>query len=152
MTFAQWTPDQISAFAALVTTGIALVAALFAWRQIISSTRAQREATAKAAYATYLEMAYERPDFAAPDYDGAISSRIDFTRRTFDGSLLDFERYEWFVHRLLSACDEVLAVAKLSDWHETVRGVVAFHGAYFCSSCWPHERNRKVYDPQLMAI
>ena len=79
--------------------------------------RRSREISARAAWEAYLEMAFENPGLA----------RAKFDPRNADA----FEKYEWFVSRMLYAAEEVLILAYQSKpWHAAIRAQIEYHADY----------------------
>jgi hypothetical protein len=87
-----------STFWSAVTAIVALVALMGAVWQVIVSRQSQREATASALYGNYLSLAVQYPRLAS----GSAA----------DGSVDEFERYEWFVSVMLHAFEQILDLAR----------------------------------------
>ena len=79
---------------------------------IIANRRIQREQTARNAYIKYIELAFQNPKFAFPDW-----SEIDLEHQTFisddpAAGKEDFEKYEWFMSILLNTANFVFTAVR----------------------------------------
>ena len=52
---------------------------------------------------------------------------------SFDGEAELFERYEWYVARLIYTLDECLALAPIPQWYAVAKTQLANHKKYFAS-------------------
>ena len=75
--------EKFGNLAQLVLTAAAVIALGFAYLQVRSAEKSQREATAKEIYRDYLMVAFENPELASPDDDNQKIIRDD--------------KYRWFV-------------------------------------------------------
>ena len=76
-----------------------------------------REISARAAWEKYLEMAFANP----------MLSLADTTKFT----PLEFEKYEWFVSRMLYAAEEVLTLTNDDrNWNGVIETQIEFHSCY----------------------
>lgn len=93
---------------------VAVIAGGIAWAQIIQARRAQREATARQTYATYLQLAFANPDLAQPAAGAAPRAEN-----------------HWFVAFMLLACEQVLEVYPDDPaWLEVVLDQLRYHRPY----------------------
>ena len=96
---------------------VAIIAGAIAWAQIIHARKAQKEATARQTYATYLQVAFAHPTLAQPSAKKSPSARD-----------------HWFVAFMLLACEQVLEVyPKDLAWREVVLDQLRYHEAYLKS-------------------
>ena len=116
-----------SAIAAWVTAGIALVALVLAYRQIKSSEKASREATALQAWSDYLTLCVEHPEYSShpmvrPLLEGKSAKDIQGQLTTAS------EKYLWLISMLLLGCEKVLLSEPTSaEWRATMVAQIAFH-------------------------
>jgi hypothetical protein len=92
------------ALASIITCAVALWALLFARRQLKQAEDAATQMTqgsaterAVATYRSLLEKALEYPDFIVPD-----PALVNTKDKTFNGSKIEFRRYEAFVDLMLT--------------------------------------------------
>jgi hypothetical protein len=103
-------------FASLAATSAAaaFIYSVYKGRQDILRSR---EVSARAAWEAYLEMAFENPDLARAEVKKADADK--------------FEKYEWFVSRMLYAAEEVLTLSGQSKpWTAAIKSQMSFHSAY----------------------
>ena len=111
---------------------VSLCAVIVAVWAIIVNRRTQREQTARNAYIKYIELAFQNPDFAFPDW-----SKINLTAETFqltnspiDGKA-NFEKYEWFMSILLNTSNFVFtSVPAHHPLAKQMRLQFAYHWKY----------------------
>ena len=89
---------------------------------------AWRGEKAKKLYLSQCDVALANPRFSSPDL-----AELDLRAKTFDGSAEEFERYEWYVARLVYTLDGCLALAPIPQWYAVVRTQLANHKKYFAS-------------------
>lgn len=89
---------------------------------------AWRGEKAKKLYLSHCDVALANPRFANPEL-----GRLDLREKTFDGEAELFERYEWYVARLVYTLDECLALAPIPQWYAVARTQLANHKKYFAS-------------------
>ncbi|MDZ4274920.1 MAG: hypothetical protein U0995_02705 [Erythrobacter sp.] len=103
----------------LFIAGSALVAVIaFCWSlwEKRLDLRMEREARADTCWQSYLTLAFDNPKFAA----GKVDSLFTWSEER--------ERYEWFVGKMLYACESVLNYAQDDrDWHDAIKVNVATH-------------------------
>ena len=89
---------------------------------------AWRGEKAKKLYLSHCDVALANPRFASPDL-----GKLDLREKTFDGEAELFERYEWYVARLVYTLDECLALAPIPQWYAVAKTQLANHKKYFAS-------------------
>ncbi len=133
-----FSPEHLSAYAAVIATLAAVYSVHIARRQLDRAGHIQRQATASQLWDAYLTMAVRYPIFAFP---ANFIESFDFERREFNGSREEFERYEWFLSRLLRTTDEIIVEFGYADHRsKTALQDVAYHAIYFR---WRKAKNYK---------
>jgi hypothetical protein len=118
-------------YASAVFPIISCLAVIVAFWAIIANRRIQREQTARNAYIKYLEMAFQNPQFAFPDW-----SKIDLKDQVFISTdpaegKREFEKYEWFISMMLNTANFVFTAVR-SD-HVLAKQMIlqfAYHWKY----------------------
>jgi hypothetical protein len=98
----QW--SWIGTIASAVFSFLALGAVIFAWRQIRTSTINSAKADANAIQRSLMEKSLEFPQFVAPN-----PKSVNVKNEEFDGSEVEFRRYEIFVELVLTTLDHLVA-------------------------------------------
>ncbi len=81
-------------------------------------------------------MAFENPKLSRAAY---VTSDAD-----------EFEKYEWFVSRMLYAAEEVLTLTSQSkQWNEAISSQIAYHKVYLAGQ---GREYMKHYSPELQAL
>ena len=106
--------DQLSNLGSVVTAVCAIIAIVVAICQISTS----RKISAIDAYASYLELAFNHPLFSS-----------GFQTLTKEQK----EQYEWYVSRMLMACERILELRKSDKWKEAIKTQLRFHRDYLNS-------------------
>jgi len=83
-------------------------------------------------YLGQCNIALNEPKFSNPEL-----GKLDLRDRTFDGEKIEFERYEWYVARLVYALDAAMRLAPWQQWGEVARTQLANHKHYFASDITP---------------
>jgi hypothetical protein len=108
--------DQI---ANIFVAGSAVVAAVaFCWSiwEKHLDHKMEREKRADECWQAYLSLGFENPKFAA----GRVENLDQWSEER--------ERYEWFVGKMLYACESVLSYAENDrDWQDAIKINVAIH-------------------------
>lgn len=120
--YAHWA-TVISAGAAVVSLCIAVFAVWGAVTQIDAARTTQREATARAAYMSYLDKAIADPVLACPaDHEGVP---------------LDKDRYANFLTFALSASEQILQHSDGAEgWNQAIRNLIQCHSAELSSDAF----------------
>ena len=104
----------IFASMAALSAAFAFIYSVCKGRQDIQRSR---EVSARAAWEAYLEMAFENPDLARAAIKKSEADK--------------FEKYEWFVSRMLYAAEEVLILsAQSKPWTAAIQSQMRFHADY----------------------
>jgi hypothetical protein len=124
-------PDSIALAADIATAAgfvVAAFAAVIGYWQFVVNIRENREIAAKQLFSQYEVLCLSHPKFANPSL-----AAIDFAKGTFDGSVEEFERYQWFVSHVDTVCEEIMFLSKRKDWGATLASQLEYHSAYFNS-------------------
>lgn len=130
--------EWVSAVATCATATIALVALIFAARQVsaareqsIKASASQLDATAREAWKDYLHLAFANAGFADGKH-GASEQEIS--------------RYHWFVAVTLDACELMqLYATNKDDWRASIKGELEPHKAYLNAEGTGDENFRPKY-------
>ena len=87
-----------------------------------------RSEKAKKLYLSQCDVALANPKLSNPEL-----ARLDMDSKTFDGSAEEFERYEWYVARLVYVLDECLHLCPTPQWYSVAKTQLGNHKAYFAS-------------------
>ena len=101
----KYQPASISAIAGSVTALCFGISLCIAWRQINKARQTQAETTARNIYNDYLVQSFNNPVFS---YPLTYLDKFDFNNKKVNGTIEDFERYEWFVSILITSMREIL--------------------------------------------
>jgi hypothetical protein len=125
-TLLEFSAEAVTAWAAVGTLAIAIIAACIALYAAIIALRQIREAReigwntdAQEAYRSYLQVCVNNPELASPNY------------QEIKQNALKLEKYGWFVAYLLSAAEKILAVTvDEAEWIYTIRLNIRYHKKY----------------------
>ena len=136
--------QNASNISTIATAAFALVALLFAWRQIVVSRRESRLSTARTIYREYLSMAFGHPEMSSASYP--LESPSFYTLKKDPAK---FEAYEFYVSHLLFAAETILELSKNQDkWREVLKDQLRYHALYIQSNAF----TRSYYDQDLLTI
>ncbi|USE35514.1 hypothetical protein [Endozoicomonas sp. SCSIO W0465] len=106
-----------TAAATIFMAGIAVLAACFGRKQIITARKESKRAIAHAAYDRYLDLCLEKTEF---------SFGSDNPRSSFDEA--QFKEYRWFVSKMLFAFEQILDIYPNDDaWKATISSQLKRH-------------------------
>ena len=118
--------------ATVVTAGIAALAAVFTLGIYYGQRLADLKSFAKNMVREITLLEFENPKFADPKL-----AAVDFSKKTFDGSLEYFAKYEWFVDLMLWADEEILRIMSGDKrWRRYVRNNLERHREYLASGLY----------------
>jgi hypothetical protein len=110
--------ETLAAVATVAAAFFALVALVGVTFQIRASRSIEREAIAHQIWRDYLVLAFENPNFAAPN----------LTKIRAEGTL---EKYEWFVSVMLYGAEQILmSRARSRPWKNVIRDQIRYHYDY----------------------
>jgi hypothetical protein len=134
--------EKIGNLAQVLTLVTAIIAVVFAYRQIYTARRSQQEATAKELYQDYLQLAFKHPKYAVPEAG--------------DKNIIKTDQYRWFVAVLLNSCDEILAcVPRDDDWKRIIAAELEYHEPYLTSPYFlnpDEDRGWTLYSKELKEV
>ncbi|EZH85138.1 hypothetical protein [Aeromonas hydrophila] len=109
--------EFLVSIASILTAIVALLALYTAKNELLSN----RESAAYELYNSYLEMAYEKPAFAEPQFEYIKNSS-------------EFTAYTWFVSRMLFSAEQIMSLdlskEAMYEWEKTLCIQVRYHKAY----------------------
>lgn len=98
-------------------------------------------------YLGQCNIALNEPKFSNPEL-----GTLDLRDRTFDGEKTEFERYEWYVARLVYALDAAMRLAPWQQWGEVARTQLANHKHYFASDYYAKQDYLKHYSGRMRRL
>lgn len=119
---------------AVATAGIA-IANMFKWRN----------AKAKEMYLSQCDVALAHPRLSDP-------VELDMAAGTMGGSKQEFERYEWYVARLIYTLDECLRLVPDGEWEAVAKTQIGGHRAYLCSDYYAKQGYAAHYSPRMRSL
>jgi hypothetical protein len=117
-----WASTSVAAIAA----GASAVYAARGYRQ---GRRLALEERGHATYSAYLALAFENPQYSTVNDPKQLAGL-----KTRDRGEA-FERYEWYVSRMLWAFEQILEISTKKaepEWHESIRAQLRLHWPYLC--------------------
>ncbi|HKQ10220.1 MAG TPA: hypothetical protein VJS85_03440 [Rhizomicrobium sp.] len=132
VTFLEWFAS-ISALVAVVLT--------------LTQMHGNRTHHASLHYIGHCDVALCEPQFSNPEL-----GKLDMRDRTFNGEKTEFERYEWYVARLVYSLDAAMRIAPFQRWGAVARTQLANHKQYFASDYYAKQGYLKHYSPQMRRL
>lgn len=120
--------------AVVATVGIG-ISNMFRWRH----------AKAKEMYLKQCDIALLHPRLSDP-------VELDMASQTLGGSKQEFERYEWYVARLIYTLDECLALNPDGEWEAVAKTQLGSHRAYLASDYYASQDYITHYSPRMRAL
>ncbi len=108
---------------------------------------AWRGEKAKKLYLSHCDVALANPRFSSPDL-----TKLDLKAKKFDGNAEEFERYEWYVARLVYTLDECLALAPIPQWYAVTKTQLANHKKYFASDYYEKQDYLSHYSLRMRVL
>ncbi len=125
-------------WANISTSIVAVVAAIFAYKQWTSSKEEARRATAYSAYSQFLELCQQSPDFAYANEE------------KIKGNQKDYMKYRWFVAQMLFAFEQILdTLPNDNEWKVTITNQLKKHVWHLKESS---SVNRKEWSKPLQGL
>ena len=121
----------------------ALVAACLSVTLIVSN----RTHYAAMHYTGLCVAALREPRFSNPEL-----GKIDMRDRTFDGEKIQFERYEWYVARLVYVLDAAMRLAPWQQWTQVAKTQLANHRHYFASDYYAKQDYLQHYSGRMRRL
>jgi len=98
-------------------------------------------------YIGQCDVALREPQFSNPEL-----AKLDLRDRTFNGEKAEFERYEWFVARLVYSLDAAMRIAPFQRWGAVAQTQLATHKQYFASDYYARQDYLKHYSPRMRRL
>jgi hypothetical protein len=98
-------------------------------------------------YLGQCNIALNEPKFSNPEL-----GKLDLRDHTFDGEKTEFERYEWYVARLVYALDAAMRLAPWQQWGEVANTQLSNHKHYFASDYYAKQDYLKHYSPRMRRL
>ena len=98
-------------------------------------------------YLGHCDVALREPQFSNPEL-----GKLDLRDRTFNGEKTEFERYEWYVARLVYSLDAAMRIAPFQSWGAVARTQLANHKQYFASDYYAQQNYLKHYSPPMRRL
>ena len=115
----------ITAITGAITAACFTASVFVAKFQISKAWRSQKEATARTIFNDYLSKALTNPILAYPQ---TYPEKFDLATKKLNGSIKEFERYEWFVSILILAMREILdSISYDKHRRMTVQWQIGYH-------------------------
>jgi hypothetical protein len=125
----------------------ASTSALLAVLLTLTQMHSNRTHYAATHYLSQCDAAMREPQFSNPDL-----GKLDLRDHTFDGDKCQFERYEWFVARLVYSLDAAMRLAPFQQWREVAKTQLANHKHYFASDYYARQDYLKHYSPKMRRL
>jgi hypothetical protein len=98
-------------------------------------------------YLGQCDVALREPHFSNPEL-----GKLDLRDRTFDGEKREFERYEWYVARLVYVLDAAMRLAPWQQWSAVAKTQLANHRHYFASDYYAKQDYLKHYSGRMRRL
>jgi hypothetical protein len=98
-------------------------------------------------YLNQCDVALREPQFSNPEL-----GQLDVGAHTFDGETRQFERYEWYVARLVYALDAAMRLAPFQQWRAVAMTQLANHRKYFASDYYARQGYLKHYSARMRRL
>jgi hypothetical protein len=98
-------------------------------------------------YLGQCDVAMREPRFSNPEL-----GKLDLRDRTFDGEKVQFERYEWYVARLVYTLDATMRLAPWQQWSAVAKTQLANHRHYFASDYYAKQDYLQHYSTRMRRL
>ncbi|HEX4295441.1 MAG TPA: hypothetical protein VHZ29_15000 [Rhizomicrobium sp.] len=98
-------------------------------------------------YLGQCDVALANPQFSSPEL-----GKLDLRSKTFDGEAKQFERYEWYVARLVYVLDAAMRLAPHQQWRQVALTQLANHKHYFASEYYAKQDYLKHYSARMRKL
>ena len=98
-------------------------------------------------YLSQCDAAMREPRFSNPEL-----GKLDLRDKTFDGEKLQFERYEWYVARLVYVLDAAMRLSPWQQWTQVAKTQLASHKHYFASDYYAKQDYLKHYSGRMRRL
>jgi hypothetical protein len=125
----------------------ASISALVAAALTVILIMANRTHYAVMHYLGQCDVAMREPQFSNPDL-----GKLDLRDHTFDGEKREFERYEWYVARLVYVLDAAMRLAPWQQWRALAKTQLANHKHYLASDYYAKQDNLNHYSGRMRRL
>jgi hypothetical protein len=125
----------------------ASISALLAVGLTVTQMQGSRTHYAVTHYLGQCDLALREPQFSNPEL-----GKLDLRDRTFDGEKLRFERYEWYVARLVYSLDAAMRLAPFQQWSAVAKTQLAAHKHYLASEYYAKQDYLKHYSVAMRRL
>jgi hypothetical protein len=125
----------------------ASISALIAVALTLTQLQGNRTYHAVVHYLSQCDVALANPQFANPDL-----GKLDLRAKTFDGEAKEFERYEWYVARLVYTLDAAMRQAPFQQWKQVAKTQLADHKHYFASEYYAKQDYLRHYSGRMRKL
>jgi hypothetical protein len=125
----------------------ASISALVAVLLTLTQMHGNRTHHAALHYIGQCDVALRDPQFSNP-----ALGKLDLRDHTFDGDKREFERYEWYVARLVYSLDAAMRIAPFQRWGAVAKTQLANHKHYFSSDYYAKQDYLKHYSPRMRRL
>jgi hypothetical protein len=122
----------------------ASISALIAVALTLTQLQGNRTYHATVHYLSQCDVALANPQFSNPEL-----GKLDLRTKTFDGETKEFERYEWYVARLVYTLDSAMRQAPFQQWAQVAKTQLANHKHYFASEYYAKQDYLKHYSTRM---
>ncbi|HEY0267401.1 MAG TPA: hypothetical protein VGC16_11650 [Rhizomicrobium sp.] len=98
-------------------------------------------------YLDQCDAAMREPQFSSPGL-----GKLDLREHTFDGDDRQFERYEWYVARLVYTLDAAMRLAPWQQWGAVAKTQLAAHKHYLASEYYARQDYLKHYSARMRRL
>ncbi|HKD46325.1 MAG TPA: hypothetical protein VKB67_01420 [Rhizomicrobium sp.] len=98
-------------------------------------------------YIGQCDAAMREPQFANPEL-----GRLNLSDGTFDGEKREFERYEWYVARLIYVLDAAMCLTPWQQWGAVANTELAGHRQYLASDYFARQNYLAHYSPRMRRL
>jgi hypothetical protein len=125
----------------------ASISALIAVALTLTQLQGNRTYHATVHYLSQCDVALANPQFSNPEL-----GKLDLRTKTFDGEPKEFERYEWYVARLVYTLDSAMRQAPFQQWRQVALTQLANHEHYFASEYYAKQGYLKHYSGRMRKL
>jgi hypothetical protein len=125
----------------------ASISALVAVTMTLLQMHGNRTHHAALHYIGQCDVALAEPQFSNPEL-----GKLNLKDHTFDGEKREFERYEWYVARLVYALDAAMRLAPFQQWGAVAKTQLANHKQYFASEYYAKQDYLKHYSARMRRL
>jgi hypothetical protein len=123
------------------------ISALLAVVLTLTQMHSNRTHHAALHYIGQCDLAMREPQFSSPEL-----GKLDLRDRTFDGKKDQFERYEWYVARLVYSLDAAMRLAPFQQWGTVAKTQLANHRHYFASDYYAKQDYLTHYSTRMRRL